>query len=279
MNDRSNQPGVLVTLPILNEVNNIGPLLNGIRHELHDIPYTVCIVDDGSKDGTIEKIHELVEAGHPVHLIQRHVIRRGIMNYGSALRTGMEWGLANTTHNIFVEMDGDLSHLPEDMKKGINLIWYSGYDVAIGSKYVPGSKVINRPRLRNFLSLIASLITRIALTPRIKDYSNGFRFFDRYAAETIHQYNLKYTGPIYLSESLAICLRNKLRVAEFPFTYVGRNEGLSKLRLMDFVNATSAILEISYRYHFAGFERKPVDVQPVQPEFPNSTNALDPLLK
>jgi glycosyltransferase involved in cell wall biosynthesis len=64
--------GVLVILPVLNEAENVEPLLEGIRHELMGIPHTVCLIDDGSKDGTVDIIHRLSASGdHNLHLIQR----------------------------------------------------------------------------------------------------------------------------------------------------------------------------------------------------------------
>jgi dolichol-phosphate mannosyltransferase len=247
---------VLIILPVLNEVTNIVPLLERIHQELDSIHYTVCVIDDGSKDGTIEILHDIqYNQRFPIHLIERRKTGYGSQR-GSALRVGMEWGLAETNHQVFVEMDGDLSHRPEDLKAGIRLVELEGYDVAIASKFVPGSQVIQRTTGRNLVSLICSIAVRIVINSQIKDYSNGYRFYTRRSAELLTQYQIKNGSPIYLSEVLAIWLRNRLRIVEFPFTYVGRNEGLSKLRFTDLLKAAIAVFEIGWRYHFAGFQLK-----------------------
>jgi len=191
---------------------------------------------------------------HNLHLIQRQKTWYGSQR-GSALKVGMEWGLHHTQHSIFVEMDGDLSHRPEDLKAGIRLVESEGYDVAIASKYLRGSRVINRSMARNLVSLICGVAVRLVLSPKVRDYSNGYRFYHRHAAELICSYQIRYGSPIYLSEVLSIWLKNRLRVVEFPFVYVGRNEGLSKLRLTDLFKAALAIFEISWRYHVTGFEK------------------------
>jgi dolichol-phosphate mannosyltransferase len=248
--------GVLIILPVLNEVDNITELLDGIHRELADIPYTVCIIDDGSKDGTVEKIQAAMAVdGHHLYLIQRQKRLRGSQR-GSALKAGLEWGLQHTEHGIFVEIDGDLSHRPEELKTGIRLVEEEGYNVAIASKYVPGSQVINRPLGRRLVSLICSMAVGTVITRQIKDWSNGYRFYDWATAQLLTQHKVKYGGPIYLTEVLSIWLKRGMRVVEFPTLYVGRNEGLSKLKIHDYFKAGLCVFEIGYRYHVRGFARK-----------------------
>lgn len=52
---------------------------------------------------------------------------------------------------------------------------------------------------------------------------------------------------------MAIWISRGLRIREFPTHYVGQNEGLSKLRLIDLVKASIAIFEVAYRLHVTGF--------------------------
>jgi len=85
-------------------------------------------------------------------------------------------------------MDGDLSHRPEDLKVGIHLVELEGYDVAIASQYVSGSKVINRPLGRSLISLISSMAIGFVISAQIKDHSNGYRFYIRHAASILIQY-------------------------------------------------------------------------------------------
>jgi dolichol-phosphate mannosyltransferase len=249
------QPGVCILLPVLNERENIAELLDRIEQVLAGIPHTICIVDDGSKDGTVEYLAERVASpGSNLHVIRRVKTTRGSVR-GSALHQSLLWGLESTTHGIFVEMDGDLSHRPEELLQGA--AWISGgqYDLAIASKYVPGSQVTNRPWGRLMVSRVCSFAVGAVISPRIQDYSNGYRFYSRAAAETIAEHEIRYASPIYLTEVLALWLRQGVRVAEFQTIYVGRNEGVSKLRFIDLFKAVLAIFEVSFRYHVKGFKR------------------------
>jgi dolichol-phosphate mannosyltransferase len=249
--------GVFILLPVLNEIENIAALLDEIEFELGGRPYTVGIVDDGSTDGTIAYLQERSSRpGHHLHVIYRKKTHRGSQR-GGALRTLLLWGLAHTSHQIFVEMDGDRSHRPQELGDGIRLLELGRCDIAIASKYVAGSRVLNRPFGRRLVSRICSISVGRLISSRIRDYSNGYRFYTREAAQLAADHPYRYGSPIYLTEVLALWLRGGLRVAEFPSTYVGRNEGLSKLRVMDLAKAAIAVLEIASRFHVTGFEFAP----------------------
>lgn len=246
--------GVFILLPVLNEAATIEPLLHGIKLELSELPSTVGILDDGSTDGTLEKLSAIARHGdQPIQVLRRKKTGLGSQR-GSALRDLMLWGLENTDHQVFVEMDGDLSHRPEELARGIKAIATGSCDVAIASKYVEGSAVVNRPWSRRCVSRTCSYAVRALIDPRVRDYSNGYRFYSRRAAEVAASYEYRYGSPIYLSEILALWMRAGLTVAEFKTVYVGRNEGISKLRPADLLKAAVAIFEIAWRYHVTGFK-------------------------
>lgn len=245
--------GVLIVVPVLNEAGNVEPLLDGIHRELTGVPHTVCLIDDGSIDGTVEMIRARMQApDHRLHLIQRIKRQRGSQR-GSALLAGLRWGLEHTEHTVFVEMDGDGSHRPEELPAGIEMVGSGRADVVIASKFVSGGREVNRTAGRRMVSRICSVAVRTLIASRVIDYSNGYRFYTREAAGLAAPYRFRYGSPIYLTELLALWLRARLRVREFPTLYVGRHEGLSKLRLIDLMKAGLAVFEIALRYHVTGF--------------------------
>jgi dolichol-phosphate mannosyltransferase len=245
--------GIFIALPVLNEAQHIERLLDGIDAALRPLPYVVCVVDDGSRDGTREILERRLErhAAH-LHLLYRLKTQRGSQR-GGALYEAIRWGVANSDCDVFVEMDGDLSHRPEEIRPAIAQL-ASGTDVVVASKFVAGSRVLHRPLGRRLVSRICSSAVWLFLSRDVKDYSNGFRFYTRHAAQLLLATRLRYTSPIYLSEVLAVWLWNGLAVREVPTTYVGRNEGLSKLRVIDLVKAALAVFEIAYRFHVIGFK-------------------------
>jgi dolichol-phosphate mannosyltransferase len=237
---------------VLNEAHHIQPLWDRITFALGSRPFRVCFVDDGSRDGTLEMLQRLQKIDPRVHLISRVKRQRGSQR-GGALHAAMNWALEDMRHHVFVEMDGDLSHRPEELPLGIGLVEGGTCDVAIASKYLPDSTVTNRPWGRRAVSVICNTAVRALLSSTVRDYSNGFRFYNRRAAELLSTTHIRYGSPIYLTEAMAIWLRAGLRMREFPTTYVGRGEGLSKLRKRDLIKAAVGIFEIAARYR-AGFK-------------------------
>jgi dolichol-phosphate mannosyltransferase len=246
---------VCIVLPVLNEATNIVPLLERI-HAVLGSSYIVCLIDDGSRDDTVMLAKGAsARLGAAVHMIQRVKEHAGSQR-GSALYAGTRWGFEQTRAAVFVEMDGDLSHRPEELSEGIELVASGSCQVAIASKYVPGAKVVDRPFRRRLISLVCNALVRRLIAPSIRDYSNGYRFYSRSAAELIVRTPIRYGSPIYLTEVLSIWLAHGLQVREFPTTYVGRGKGESKLRVVDLIKAVIAVFEIAYRLHLGGFRTR-----------------------
>ena len=126
----------LIIIPTYNERDNIDPLLE----RLLALPFEldVLVVDDGSPDGTAERVKAWVEKSPRVHLLQRP----GKMGLGSAYRDGFRYALEHGAEFIF-EMDADFSHDPDAI--GDFLEAAKDADVVLGSRYLHGVTVVNWP--------------------------------------------------------------------------------------------------------------------------------------
>ncbi len=265
-----------ITVPTLNEAENVTPLLERIQREMNGFAHSVCIVDDGSRDGTVERIRDFVRARSldNIHILQREKKHLGSQR-GAAVTAGLRLGLEQSRADVFVEMDADLSHAPEELKAGIEAIRSGGYNVAIASKYLPASRVVNRPFSRRVLSFLANGLVRTLISRNVRDYSNGFRFYDRASVEAICAHRLRYGSPIYLSEVLAVLLARRARVLELPTTYLGRGEGLSKLRWTDLLKAGIAVLDIAARFHLNVLSPEAVAAAQTPPRRPAPSKATE----
>ncbi len=239
---------ICILIPVLNEVNNVSGLVSGLLKNLQGEDFNIIFIDDGSTDGTRQYLQKLNENDKRIQLISRTKENSGCER-GKALYDGLKESLKNKDYTMFVEMDGDLSHSPDEINIGLQFI-KEGSDVVIGSKYLRGGKIMNRSLVRNIISYFNSAIFRLFLSPVITDYSNGFRFYNRKAAEILFHYSIRNYGPIYLGEVLSIWLKNKLKISEFASVYSGRTDGNSKVIIMDVFRSYSASLKIVFKFWF-----------------------------
>lgn len=237
-----------VSIPVLNDRDGVEQVLRQIGTALDGVGYTICIVDDGSRDGTVGLIQDLMSRDDRIHLIRRVKARSGCQR-GAASRATLEWLVAHTTHSVFVEMDADGAHRPAELLEGARQVALLGYDVAIASKYVDGSRVIGRPLNRRLISRFYCGLARRLLDRRIRDYSNSYRFYSRPAAELLLAFKPTYTSPVYLLEILATWIANDCRIIEIPTVYVERVHGRSKVTCGDLIEGLLGTLDIARRFH------------------------------
>src|SRR5262249_10097925 len=152
---------------------------------LAEVPHTVCVIDDGSTDGTLEWLASWTREHVNCHVLARRKTRPGCMR-GAATRDGMRWLLEHTPHEIFVDLDADGAQPPEELPRALShLAQDPECSVVIASKYVQGSIVVGRPLSRRVGSRVYNALLRACLGRSIRDYSNSFRVYRRGAAELV----------------------------------------------------------------------------------------------
>lgn len=211
---------VLVVIPTYNERENIGPILRRLHDALPEVH--ALVVDDGSPDGTGEVADELAAADERVHVMHR-AEKAGL---GTAYIAGFRWGMARE-YRTYVEMDADGSHAPEDLPR--LLAELDNADLVIGSRYVPGGKVVNWPKRREVLSRGANFYARIALGAPVKDITAGFRAYRREVLEKLELDAVASQGYCFQIDLAWRTLRAGFTVVEVPITFTEREIGESKM--------------------------------------------------
>jgi len=228
-----------ICLPSYNEAGNICPLIEKLLNL--NLEIKICLVDDNSPDGTYKIVKEKFKKtlNKKVFLI----LRKKKNGRGSAVWDGIRF-LKKRFKNIkiFVEMDCDFSHSIEDFKRGIR-IFNNNTDVLLGSRY-PNGIIINWPIQRRIFSYLANFLARHLISKKIYDYTNGFRFYNLKSVNIMIHKKPVNKGYIYLSETLSLFIKKKLRINSFPITFVNRNKGYSNTSLMEIINAFLGIFKI-----------------------------------
>jgi dolichol-phosphate mannosyltransferase len=208
---------VSVVIPTLRERANLEKLLPLLFDTLDraNIQAEVIIVDDDSRDGT-EELCRLLSGRHQLRLITRRDAR--------GLASAVLCGLQESTGEICVVMDADLSHPPESVPDLIDSVRSPFCDVAIGSRYVDGGSVDpNWSWLRRLNSKAATLLAK-GLTNAADPLAGFFAIRrDTFACAK----ELKPLGYKVLLELIVRCECRE--IFEVPIAFRDRKCGKSKL--------------------------------------------------
>ncbi len=210
----------LVIVPTYNERDNLPPL--AARLLALPVPVDLLVVDDNSPDGT-GKVADALAAKHP----QIHVLHRTEKDgLGRAYCAGFAWALERDYQFTF-EMDGDLSHNPDDVPKLLEAA--QGADLVLGSRYCNGIRVINWPLKRLMLSKGAAKYVRIITGMPFTDPTGGYKCFRRTALQTIDLQNVRSNGYSFQIELTHMLWRRGMKIVEVPIIFTDRFQGRSKM--------------------------------------------------
>jgi dolichol-phosphate mannosyltransferase len=208
----------LTLIVTYNEAANISRLVPEI---LKHLPTTsVLVVDDNSPDGTSNVVRGLAERDPRVELICRTKER----GYGSAMIAGMRHAIANGYESI-ATLDADFSHDPADLPRLVERL--TDADVAVGSRYAGGVRVLNWEVRRLLLSLGANAYVRMLSGLTCVDCTSGFRAYRAAVLARARLNEIRTTGYAFLPE-LLFNLDGAI-VAEVPICYTERRLGESKM--------------------------------------------------
>ncbi len=211
---------VLVIVPTYDEVDTIEQLIDGI-FAVTDGAH-VLVVDDASPDGTGALVERRTAVDERVHVLHRGA-KRGL---GSAYRDGFTWGLERD-HEVFVEMDADLSHDPRHLPELIAST--ARADLVVGSRYVAGGRTRNWSWVRRLLSRAGNRYVSVVTGLPVRDATSGFRAFRREVLEEIDVASMRSEGYAFQIEGVLRAWRAGFSVAEVPITFVERRVGASKI--------------------------------------------------
>jgi dolichol-phosphate mannosyltransferase len=210
----------LVVVPTFNERANLPVLVAGLLRHPH---VRLLVVDDQSPDGTGE-LADALAAAHAGRIEVLHrTERRGL---GRSYIDGITRALGEPV-DVICQMDADLSHDPQHLPQLIAAT--DRADVVIGSRYVPGGRVVNWPARRRLLSRFANAYIRGVTRLSARDCTSGYRCWRREALAALALDRFISEGYSFLIEMLYVASQSGCRIAEVPITFVERREGESKL--------------------------------------------------
>ena len=213
----------LIIIPTYNEAENIKAVINKI-FSLNDYN-SILVVDDNSPDRTSNIVRNLKKNyDDKLFLITREK-KDGL---GSAYKEGFKWAIEKNFSYIF-EMDADLSHDPNEIKKLKRMLVNGECDVAIGSRYLEGVSVVNCPLSRIFLSYFANIYFRLITWMPVKDSTSGFVGYKIEALSSLDINKIKFNGYAFQIEMKFRLWEKKFKLKEHQIIFVNREQGESKM--------------------------------------------------
>ena len=164
------QGKISIVVPAYNEAHHITANLEEIVRTFADFGcrYEIIVVDDGSCDGTFEKLSNVAKKHSHI------ILRRNLRNYGKgrALKKGVRFA----TGKYIVLLDADMDLHPGQIQTFFDIMRLDDADVVIGSKMHPNSKVAY-PFHRKIVSTIYFLLIRLLFDLPIRDTQTGLKLF------------------------------------------------------------------------------------------------------
>ena len=199
-----------VVVPVYNEEENVGLLVDRIEGALQGKNFEIILVDDGSTDQTRQEIKKLKNSN--VVLIELK------KNYGQSL--ALAAGIDYASGEYIITMDGDLQNDPDDILMMYNKAKTEDWDVVTGIRQKRKDNL-----LRTFPSKIANWIIRKTTKLHIKDHGCALKVFNRETAKDLNLY-----GEMHRYITLLAFL-NGARITEVNVKHHQRQFGKSKYGL------------------------------------------------
>ena len=141
-------------------------------------------------------------------------------------------------------MDSDLAHDPKEIKRFIKKIENDNYDLVIGSRYLPGGRIINITPDRTILSRVINKFLLVWLNMRVSDFTSGYRLYSRKAVEFLLKSKLKAKGFILLSEIAYKLAKNNFKLGEVPITWNYRQYGTSTVNTIELLDSLNFVIKM-----------------------------------
>ena len=218
------RPTYSIVIPAHNEEDSIRPVLRALCDALETaaIPYEIVVVNDHSRDRTRDAVAEVTRARPAV----RCVDNPGAGGFGLAVRAGLD---AFSGEIVAVVM-ADGSDPPEDVVRCYDEI-VKGYDCVFGSRFMPGSKVVDYPGFKLRINRLANFFIKILFAIPLNDTTNAFKVYRRETIDGLrpllsHHFNLTVELPLK-------AIVRGYTFSVIPIGWRNRTEGVSKLKLKE----------------------------------------------
>ncbi len=224
---------VNIVIPVYNEGENFANLWQELT-QFVTCPFRVYMVYDFDEDNTLVPVNKLIASGeNRITLVKNK--SRGVAN---AIYTGFEQISAGPVILVMADLSDDLKLIPKMLE-----LYNQGYDVIVGSRYMPGGKIIDGPPVKQTLSRLAGISLKFLRHIPTHDPTNAFKLCDSQMLKSI---NLTSTNGFALTIEITVkAFLNNYSITQLPATWRNRTCGQSKFAMFKWMK------EYLYWYFYA----------------------------
>lgn len=217
-----NQPLVSIVAPVYNEESVIETfierVLSVIRSLASKYDFETILIDDGSKDRSLDKMKDMLRKGNRLRIIEL------CRNYGQT--AALQAGLDSADGEIIITLDADLQHFPEEIPAFLEKI-EEGYDMVCGWRNHRAEGAVRR-----WPSRAANYVIKRISGASIHDFGTTFRAYRNDMVKEIRLFGefhrfIPALGRISGAKITEIPIQNIERPAGESSYGIGRTFGVS----------------------------------------------------
>jgi glycosyltransferase involved in cell wall biosynthesis len=238
--DPGEKTDISIVIPVFNEEESIDRLHERLDSVLPGlgISYEVIMIDDGSTDGTYDRLRDIHKKDRRFRIIR---FRR---NFGQT--SAMSAGFHYSSGKVIITLDADLQNDPGDIPTILKKL-DEGYDIVSGWRKDRKDKAVTR----RLPSIIANKLISGLTGVRLHDYGCTLKAYRKEIIDNIDLYGEMHR---YIP---AVASRIGARVAEIPVTHHSRKFGRSKYGISRTIRVILDIITIKF---LLSYSQRPIQI-------------------
>ena len=211
-----------IIVPVRDESDSLKDILDYFSKNLININYEVLIINDFSKDNTLENARNLFDKSKNFKVFDNKI--KGL---GGAINLGIKESAGINVAIVMADRSDDIN----DLIKYNELMNSGNYDAILGSRFLKDSKVAEYPIRKLILNRIFNFFVGLIFWNKYNDYTNAFKIYKKKSLLEIK--------PL-ISESFNIFLEIPLKIISRKYKYkiiainwMGRKKGDSKFKIRE----------------------------------------------
>jgi glycosyltransferase involved in cell wall biosynthesis len=209
-----------LVIPVYNEGANFPALWSALTSQIRS-RFRAFVVYDFDEDNTVPVLQQIISAGETRLVSVKNNVGRGVI---AAIRTGFAQVESGPVLVIMADLSDDLAQVDQMVD-----FYRQGYQVVVGSRYMPGGRLLDAPPLKGAMSRVAGLTLHWFRGIPTHDATNAFKLYDSKILK-----NMTIESKAGFELSLEITVKAFLagcRIVELPTTWRGRTQGESRFKI------------------------------------------------